>query len=91
MNRGDVVRMVAHQTGMTVPESRRLVTAVFDSIELSLKCGEEVTIIRFGRFYPQVVPAATRPDPGTGVRRAMAEGTTVGFIPSVRLRNRMKR
>lgn len=91
MNRGDVVRMVSHQTGLSLRQTELLVSAVFDSIELSLACGEEVTIVRFGRFYPQARGAANRPHPGTGERREVPKSTTVGFLPSTNLRNRMNR
>lgn len=91
MNRGDVVRMVSHQTGMSLTETERIVSAVFESIELSLACGENVTIIRFGRFYPQARGAANRPHPGTGERREVPKSTTVGFMPARTLRGRMNR
>ena len=50
MNKNELIGSVAEKTGLTKKQSGEAINAVFESIEGSLKKGDEVRLVGFGTF-----------------------------------------
>ena len=50
MNKNELIGSVAEKTGLTKKQSGEAIDAVFDSIEGSLKKGDDVRLVGFGTF-----------------------------------------
>lgn len=89
VNRSDIVKMASNKTGMDAEEVDRVLTAALEAVSLSLAAGEPVNIRRFGKFEPRQRNAVTRTNPRTGLVMDIPEKTSVGFVPSVNLKERL--
>lgn len=89
VNRSDIVKMASNQTGIAPEAVDRVLSAALDAVSLSLAAGEPVNIRRFGKFEPRQRNAVTRTNPKTGQIMDIPEKTSVGFVPSVNLKERV--
>lgn len=66
MNKNDLISSVAADSGLSKADATKAVDAVFDSIEKSLKSGNEVRLVGFGTFSVANRKASTGRNPRTG-------------------------
>ncbi|MDH5410719.1 MAG: HU family DNA-binding protein [Alphaproteobacteria bacterium] len=66
MNKNDLISSVAADSGLSKADATKAVDAVFDSIEKSLKSGNEVRLVGFGTFSVADRKASTGRNPRTG-------------------------
>ena len=66
MNKNDLISSVAADSGLSKADATKAVDAVFDSIEKSLKGGNEVRLVGFGTFSVADRKASTGRNPRTG-------------------------
>ncbi len=81
MNKSDVIRHVAGETGLTRPEAEAAVNAMLSCISGALARNEAVNLIGFGTFAARRRPARTARNPRTGESVAVAASTTAAFRP----------
>jgi nucleoid DNA-binding protein len=82
MNKGEVIKMVAAETGNTQEAVRKVVDIIIDLIKATLVSGEEVKLSGFGVFKPVIRKARTARNPKTGEPVEVPEKQTVVFTPS---------
>lgn len=87
MNKGDLVRHVAGETGMSRAAAGAAVDAVLSGIAGSLVRGEPVGLPGFGAFAARHRPARSARNPRTGETIAVAASTTAAFRPGKALRD----
>ena len=87
MNKADLVRHVAGETGMNGAAAGAAVNAVLSGISEALARGEPVGITGFGTFAARHRPARTARNPRTGKTIPAAASTTAGFEPGKTLKN----
>jgi DNA-binding protein HU-beta len=66
VNKNDLISSVAADSGLSKADATKAVDAVFDSIEKSLKSGNEVRLVGFGTFSVADRKASTGRNPRTG-------------------------
>jgi DNA-binding protein HU-beta len=66
VNKNDLISSVAADSGLSKADATKAVDAVFDSIEKSLKGGNEVRLVGFGTFSVANRKASTGRNPRTG-------------------------
>ena len=91
MNRSDIVRAVARREKIPIGTVDRIIDGFLDVVGLSLSCGEEVNLRTFGKFEPRQRAAVVRKNPKTGIEHEVPEKTSVGFIPSPVLKDRLNK
>lgn len=79
VNRGELVKLVADESGLTKKDSLVAVSTVFDVITEALQKGEVVNITGFGRFTPKVRAARKGRNLQTGEVMDVGERTVVSF------------
>ena len=87
MNKTDLVRHVAGETGMTGAAAGNAVEAVLSGVADSLSRGEAVTLPGFGTILTRDRPARTRRNPRTGESVGIAASTAPAFKPGKPLRD----
>ncbi len=66
MNKGELVSAVAEKTGLSKAQAGEALDAALESIQETLKKGEEVKIVGFGTFTVADRPAGEARNPRTG-------------------------
>lgn len=66
MHKKDLIETVAKKTGKSQKEVKETLEAILSTITETMKKGEKVTLIGFGTFDVQHVPARTGRNPRTG-------------------------
>lgn len=66
MNKSELISALASKTGKTQKESQAFLEAFTSTVQETLKKGDKVTLIGFGTFDVQQVPARTGRNPRTG-------------------------
>ncbi len=66
MNKSELVDDVAKATGLSKVQSQKAVEAIFDTIKVTLKKGQEVRIVGFGTWSVAQRAATTGRNPRTG-------------------------
>lgn len=66
MNKQELIQAVADKTGKSQKEVKDTLIAILNTISDTLKKGDKVTLIGFGTFDVQDVPARTGRNPRTG-------------------------
>lgn len=79
MNKSELVKKLAEETGRTETEAKKMITAFVSIVENTLKSGEPVTLIGFGTFHPVVQPGRMVRNPKTGVPLEMSPRNNVRF------------
>ena len=87
MNKADLVRHVAGETGMNRSAAEAAVNAVLSGISGSLARGEPVGLLGFGTFAARHRPARTARNPRTGEIIPVAASTTAAFKPGRSLKD----
>lgn len=81
--------MTAYKGGVPQHVVTKVLAAFLESVALSLACGEPVMIRGFGKLSPTTRSARTARNPRTGEEHDVPERTTVTFVPSINLRERL--
>jgi len=55
MNKTELINAIAKKTGKSIKDTGEFVDAAILTIEESLAAGEEVSIMKFGKFYSSLV------------------------------------
>ena len=79
MNKGDLINAVASGAGITKAQATDAVSAVFDSIEGTLKKGDKASFIGFGTFSISKRAAREGRNPATGATIKIAASNQVKF------------
>ena len=87
MNKSDLVRYVAGETGMSRSAAEAAVNAVLSGIAGSLARGEPVSLLGFGTFAARHRPARIARNPRTGETVSVAASTTAAFKPGKPLKD----
>lgn len=87
MNRSDLVRHVAGETGMTGSAAEAAVSAMLSGIAGSLARGEAVRLPAFGTFGTRSRPARMGRNPATGESMEIAASTAPTFKAGKAMRN----
>lgn len=66
MNKADLVNEVANSTGLTKAKSGEVIDTIINSIQNSLKKGDNVTLVGFGTFGTSKRKARQGRNPKTG-------------------------
>jgi DNA-binding protein HU-beta len=82
LKKGDLVKIVAAQTGLTQKSSEEVLTAVINGIQDAVKDGKKVSIPSFGVFSAKVRSARKGRNPQTGEEIQIPESISPGFSPS---------
>ena len=86
MNRSELVRRVAGETGLGAAEADAAVKAVLASVAGALARDGTVRIVGFGTFAAKRRPARTGRNPRTGAPIAVPASRAVSFRPGKALR-----
>lgn len=79
MNKTELVSSVMEKTGLTRKAAEAAVSAVFSSVEESLKAGEKVALVGFGSFEVKERAAREGRNPATGKSIQIAASKTPVF------------
>ena len=87
MNKSQLAKQVAKDTGLSSKDARRAVDSVMATVQKTLKKGEDVRLTGFGRF--SVVKSAARKGthPRTGALLRIRAGKAARFTPGARLKD----
>ncbi len=66
MNKAELIKAVADLTGKAQTETKQFLEAFTETVTETLKSGDKITLIGFGTFDVQDVPARTGRNPQTG-------------------------
>lgn len=86
MNKGELTRAVAENTGMSQSEAGKAVDAVFDTIAGAVRGRQQVAIAGFGTFIAKTRNARQGRNPATGETIQIAEKTSAAFKPASALK-----
>lgn len=81
MNKGDLISSVASSAGITKDQAASAVSAVFSSIENTLKNKDKAAFIGFGTFSTAEREARQGRNPSTGATIQIPAKTQVKFKP----------
>jgi DNA-binding protein HU-beta len=86
MNKGQLVEAVAKDSGLTQADARKAVDSVINTVQKSLKKGEDVSVTGFGKF--SVVKRAARKgvNPRTGEPVKIRASKAPKFTPGATLK-----
>ncbi len=87
MNKSDVVRHVAEETGLTRSAAEAAVNSVLSCVAGSLARGEAVSLLGFGTFGTRSRPARTGRNPRTGESLEISASTVATFKAGKPLRD----
>ena len=79
MNKQELIATVANTSGLTKGDATRAVEAVFDTISVCLKKGDEVRLVGFGTFAVSKRKASTGRNPRTGEPMTIKASTQPKF------------
>jgi DNA-binding protein HU-beta len=79
MNKGELAGAVAEKTGLSKAQAGEALDAVLESIQDTLKKGEEVKIVGFGTFTVADRPAGEARNPRTGEKVQVPASKTPKF------------
>ena len=87
MNKSDIARHVAGETGLNRADAEAAVNSMLSCIAGSLARNEAVSLVGFGTFTPRRRPARTARNPRTGESISVAASTTAAFKPGKALKD----
>lgn len=87
MNKGELTKAVAEETGLSQSDAGKAVDAVFDTIGGAVKGREQVAIAGFGTFVAKTRNAREGRNPATGEKIQIAEKTSAAFKPASALKD----
>lgn len=87
MNKGELTKAVAADTGLSQSDAGKAVDAVFDSIAGAVKKRDSVAIAGFGTFSAKTRNAREGRNPATGEKIQIKEKTSAAFKPASALKD----
>jgi DNA-binding protein HU-beta len=82
LKKGDLVKIIAAETGLTQKVSEEVLAAVISGIQDAVKNGKKVSIPSFGVFSAKVRSARKGRNPQTGEEIQIPESVSPGFSAS---------
>jgi len=79
MNKSELVVEIAKQTNLNPKECDRILSALIDTITVSVAKGEKITLSGFGTFERRRRKATAARNPKTGERMSIAEQNVATF------------
>ncbi len=79
MNKGDLIKAISEEAGITKAQATDALNAVVGSISGALASGEKVTLVGFGTFSVSERAARTGRNPATGKEIQIAAKKQVKF------------
>ncbi len=79
MNKAELIGAVAEATKLTKTDIGTVLDSILDSIEASLKAGNDVSLVGFGTWNKKSRAARTGRNPQTGAAIKIAAKNTVTF------------
>ncbi|KLE35297.1 HU family DNA-binding protein [Aurantiacibacter luteus] len=79
MNKNELIAAVADSSGLSRNDATKAVEAVFDTIQTTLKKGDEVRLVGFGTFSTARRKASTGRNPRTGEPMTIKASTQPKF------------
>ena len=89
MNKAELIKQVASQTGLAKRTSGKAVDAVVSAISDCLAKGEKVTLVGFGTFGVRQRKARTGRNPRTGAALQIPAKRVARFIPGKTLKEKI--
>ncbi len=89
MNKAELIKKVASETGLTRRTSGKAVDAVASAISDCLTRGEKVTLVGFGTFGVRQRKARTGRNPQTGATIQIPAKRVAKFLPGKTLKERV--
>ena len=86
MNKTELVKAVADKAKLTQTQANEAVTAVVETIEATLRKGDQVAIAGFGTFVAKKREAREGRNPRTGEKVQIAAKTSASWKPSASLK-----
>ena len=90
MNKAQLINAVAAKTGLAKKDVDAVVNSAFDTIIETMKTGEKVQIVGFGRFDVRERPARTGRNPLTGKAIEIAASRSAAFKPGNALKEALE-
>ena len=87
MNKSELIKSVAEQTGLKQTEASKLVDTLFDTIVGSLRRGDQVAVAGFGTFVAKKRAAREGRNPSTGKASQIPARTAAAFKPAAALKD----
>ena len=79
MTKAELIADIVERSGLDRAQAKRCVEAFVDSVTASLKRGEEVRLVGFGRFVPVARAAGLARNPRTGAQVTRPASKTARF------------
>jgi DNA-binding protein HU-beta len=79
MTKAELIADIVERSGLDRAQAKRCVEAFVDSVTASLKRGEEVRLVGFGRFVPVARAAGLARNPRTGAQVKRPASKTARF------------
>lgn len=86
MNKRDLIRKTAEETGLSQKDCEAAINALFDTIRKTVESGEKVQIIGFGTFELRERAARTARNPRTGETIIVPARRMPAFKPGAELK-----
>ncbi|MBF8376467.1 HU family DNA-binding protein [Alicyclobacillus mali] len=86
MNKRDLIRKTAEETGLSQKDCEAVINALFDTIRKTVESGEKVQIIGFGTFELRERAARTARNPRTGEAVEVPARRVPAFKPGAELK-----
>ena len=90
MNKAQLINAIAAKCNLPKKDIDAVVNATFDSIIETMKAGEKVQIVGFGRFEVRERPARTGRNPMTGEAIEIAASRSAAFKPGNALKEALE-
>ncbi len=90
MNKEELVERIATKTGLTKKDALDAVNTTLDTVTISLKKGEKVTLVGFGTFLVRRLRARDGRNPQTGARIKIPAKKVPRFTPGKELKAAIK-
>ena len=86
MNKKELIKAISGKTGFTQKDVETVVSSMVDVIAESVKNGDDVNIVGFGKFVAKKVEASVKRNPKTGESVSVAPHMAIKFRPSTILK-----
>lgn len=86
MNKKELIKAISGKTGFTQKDVETVVSSMVDVIAESVKNGDDVNIVGFGKFIAKKVEASVKRNPKTGESVSVASHMAIKFRPSTILK-----
>jgi DNA-binding protein HU-beta len=87
MNKGELISEITETTGLSKASVANVTDAILETIESSLKAGNDVSVIGFGTWKKKARSARTGRNPQTGAAINIPAKNTVTFTAGKKLKD----